>query len=337
MELGTAYTHQPELAAWCLADRAGGKPVYIKELIYAGEFQQSGGARFMVDEPLLMHWASTHDLLTTNGIGVPLPVSHTEDPEANRGQVIGMFVEKNTRGIPALFGRIQFRDQEAAELAKTSQVSLFSPPEFVDGKGNRYVRPIKHVALTDYPVIPALQGFQSIAASFVVPLKKEATMPLKELATRLNIQCEDDAQLAETIVASFEAKSTLILGKDAEIEVLKKKVPADPLTVTAAHKGMLRDNRSMKLGALVAGGHISPAVKADLEAAFCAEEALVLALSRETPTDGFDAIVAALAKNVIVPLGAGNVIVLASDKLEQENPLLEDAKRRHKASKANAN
>lgn len=334
MELGTGYLPQAELAAWCLADKAEGKPIYIKELIYAGEFQQSNGMRFRVDEALLSHWATTNGELLSNGISVPVPISHTENPEANRGQVLKMFVDKNRNGVPALFGQIQFRDQGSAEIAKTAQVSLYSPPEFVDGKGNRYVRPIKHVALTDYPVVPGLQAFESIAASFVVPFKKEATMPLKDLAKRLNIQCEDDAQLAETIVASFEANTALITSKDAEIEALRAKVPADPLTVTAAHKGMLRDNRSMKLDALVTKGHISPAVKDDLLSAFCTEDALTLALSRETPTDGFDAIVAALSKNVIVPLGSSNVVVLAQDQLVHDNvnPLLNDVEKRRKSA-----
>jgi hypothetical protein len=38
------------------------------------------------------------------------------------------------------------------------------PPKFYDGRGEEYIRPIRHVCITDYPVIPGLEPF-GIAAS----------------------------------------------------------------------------------------------------------------------------------------------------------------------------
>ena len=160
-------------------------------------------------------------------------------------------------------------------------------------------------------------------------------MPLKKIAERLSIACENDEQLADTIVASFEQKDSVIAAKDAEIAELKKKVPTDPLTVTAAHRSMLRDNRSMKLLKLVEEEHISPAVKDDLLSLFCTDEALTLSLAYENSTDVFDTIIAALGKNTIVSLGEAERQPLGKDGVggTKRNELLEDAKRRKEAGK----
>lgn len=337
MNENIVYLPSPDLAPWQLASHGDGQPAFVKELIYAGKFRMGNGVEFEVDKPLLQHWASTFASMDQNGVKVPLPIEHTEDPEKNRGRVTGLYVENNSRGLPALFGKIQFRDNEAAELAKTAQVSIFSPPEFVDGKGNRYRRPIKHVALTDYPVIPALQGFQSIAASLVTTDTKDMIMPLKKLATSLGIQIQDETKLEETIVASFKSASETIVAKDKEIEALKAKIPVDPVavTVSAAHRNMLRDNRDMKLSILVGKGLISPAVKEDLVKGFCTDDSLTLALSSSGTTDPFDLVVAALSKNVTVPLGDEAVVVLSKGKGgDEENVLLKDMKKRAEAKQS---
>ncbi len=334
-----AYSSPKDTNDWALAGVQDGQPMYVKELIYVGKFRQSNGVEFTVDEQLLSHWNDTTEKMLANGVSIPLPVNHTEDPEATRGHLVGTFVAKNLRGLPALFMKAKFRDEEAAKLAKTAQVSIFSPPEFVDGKGVRYVRPIRHVALTDYPVIPSLQGFESIAASLVT-FQKEGNMPLKQLAKRLNITCESDEQLEPTIVASFETSAKAITEKDAqiaslqaEIAALKAKVPPDPVTVTAASRELLKDNRSMKLERLVESGKISPATRDKLASAFCSDEALTLALSVDRK-DSFDIVLSALAENVTLPLGEAQRQPLdkGGPAGSQTNPLLADAQRRKEAA-----
>lgn len=334
MSENIAYLPAEDLSPWQLASHGDGKPSFVKELIYAGKFRMGNGTEFEVDKPLLQHWASTFVAMDQNGLQVPLPVEHTEDPEKNRGRVTGLYVENNSRGVPALFGKIQFRDKQAAELAKTSQVSIFSPPEFIDGKGNRYVRPIKHVALTDYPVIPALQGFESIAAS-LVPIHKDLTMPLKKLATTIGVSCDDETKLEETIVASFKSNVDLLAAKDAEIAELKSKIKPDPVQVSPVHRNMLRDNRDMKLSLLVSKGLISPAVKDELVKGFCTDESLTLALSSTGSTDPFDIFIAALSKNVVVPLGDADVVALShgDKKGGEESPLVKDMLKRAEAAK----
>lgn len=142
---------------------------YEKELIYVGDFEdKTRKLKFSVDESLVDHWLRTHDEMVKNGIDVPTPKGHTDDVESNRGKVIRVTKRLNEEGLPALFGVFKFRDKEAAKLAASANVSIYVPPEFTDGKGRRYVRPIRHVAFTDYPVIPGLGKFHAIAASLVL-------------------------------------------------------------------------------------------------------------------------------------------------------------------------
>lgn len=338
MSQNIAYTMPSDTAEWILCGQEE-KPTYIKELIYEGDFE-SNNLNFSVDEKMIDHWADTHRSMVDNGLSVPLPIKHTDDPEANRGRVVNMYAGHNPSGKYALYGKVEFRDAEAAKIAKTSQVSIFSPPEFTDGKGVKYTRPITHVALTDYPVIPKLQGFESISASLV---KQEAVMPLKELAAKLSLECENEDQLEETIVASFEAtrgevtsRDEIIASKDEEIAALKARIPTDPLTVTASHKTMLRDNRVMKLDRLV-GEKISPAVKDELADIFCSEDHLTLSLSSEAGDGGlFDKVLAALDKNAVVQLGdASEIISLSKEDMvnPEKNVLLADVEKRRAALK----
>ena len=72
-----------------------------------------------------------------------------------------MELGRNERGLPALYGCVRFRDGFDPD---DSQVSIHVPPQFTDGLGRTYVRPIRHVAITDYPVIPGLGRFEALAA-----------------------------------------------------------------------------------------------------------------------------------------------------------------------------
>lgn len=146
---------------------------YRKELIYAnapGEFftkrTKDKVQKFRVDESTLDHWASVGNRMRQNGVKIPTPLKHNTDPENNRGQILRFETGVNDEGRPALFGIVKFRDEKAAELAASTDVSIFVPADPIyDGKGNGYDYAIQHVCFTDYPVIPGLSGFQAIAAS----------------------------------------------------------------------------------------------------------------------------------------------------------------------------
>ena len=183
--------------------------VYRKELVYPGNFvkkdPQTGDVEFnlKVDDALMDHWVATFQRMAKNDVDVPLPIEHTTDPERRRGTVVDLKKEFNPeRGVNALYAYVKFRDpQTAATLSKTSQVSLFAPPKFSDGKGNDYTRPITHVALTDYPLVPGLSPFSKAISASLTTISpwslsmEEPTMttPMQQLAIDLGIEVGDEA------------------------------------------------------------------------------------------------------------------------------------------------
>lgn len=143
---------------------------FRKELIYADSFVKRNDTthqEFTIDEMKLAHWERVGNEMIADGVKVPTPLKHTDSPEASRGHIIRYERGINSRGVPALYGIFKFRDAEAAKLAATTDISIYVPENPVyNGHGKKYEYPIRHVALTDYPVINKLEPFQPIAASY---------------------------------------------------------------------------------------------------------------------------------------------------------------------------
>lgn len=340
--------------------------IYRKELIYVGDFHKktkTEDVKFSVNEPLLYHWHNTFLQMSAAGVEVPVPIEHTTDPEKKRGSLVATEVALNQKGIPALFGFIKFNSAKEADQLKNSNVSIFVPGEAASGKGTTFHYPIAHVALTDYPVIPGLGKFESLAASLV---EKESSMNIKALAKKLGvgddvaddkiesaINTAIDALLKKvekpTVKASLATK--LGIGEDGDIESavdsLLKKVPASPAPVVPppapvalGFVNMLRDNRKSKLAELVKANKISPAVVAELEKEYCTDGKLQLALSADgSVSDSFDTTIAALAKNDVVKFGEHSgpqtftPVALSNNTDPAQNPLIADADRRAAESK----
>ncbi len=162
----------------------GGQPVrrFVKELIRCGHYvKDSDEIRFDVTPETIRHWVATCSAYLSAGNKIPVPATHTDDPEANRGWVVDVFAEGES-----LYGVVDLVGEEGIRLAGTCDTSIYSPAECVDGKGNRYLRPIVHVALCTDPVIPGLAGFVPIQASQdkqkpacvpVLKLREPRTMP----------------------------------------------------------------------------------------------------------------------------------------------------------------
>lgn len=144
--------------------------VYRKELIYPGTFIKKDEAgrpefRLVVDDKLIDHWVKTFDRMKQNGVDVPVPIEHSEDPEDRRGTVVALKKEFNEeRGADSLYAYVTFK-KGSEDLAEHSQVSLYAPPDMEDGVENTYIRPITHVAITDYPLVPGLSRWSRAAAA----------------------------------------------------------------------------------------------------------------------------------------------------------------------------
>jgi hypothetical protein len=285
----------------------GDEYVYEKELIYCGEFL-NGDKRFKITPSLLQHWVETHDKLNSNGIDVPVPVEHTNDPEKVRGQLLALSLRTNARGVLALYGKIKFRDAEAAKLALTSDVSVYSPKEYTDGLGRTYTQPIRHVALTCYPVVPKLDRFQAIAASF----NEERPMPWTKIANRLDVNVSDmeDDAAEEAVLAGVDAlieeRDTLQAEVDRLLAILAEhninpdgtsNEEDDDTEVSASLVNLMVDNRTMKIDDLVKAGKVTAALAKDLRQKHTSKQAVTMALSQKNGTAAFDSLIDTLRSN----------------------------------------
>jgi hypothetical protein len=303
--------------------------VFEKEAIYVDDhFIDGDGHEFSVTEDEIDHWHNTACSFIENGLEIPIPVEHTEDPEKCRGKVVGSRVGINKKGKKALYLKTKFRDLEAAKLALTSDVSIFVPNSHRDGKGRSYYRPIKHFALTNYPVIPGLEPFAPIVAS-LKKRKKAMKLSLATVAEKLGITVADkeDATLEAEIVSMFTELTRQLEEKD-------KPDPEPEPDVAASLLSVLRENREHKLDGLVTTGKITPAVCKDLKAKYCVDAPLKLSLTKKDYDDGFDVVVASLAKNdPVTSFGEKTGGQKLSHSLKPEdNPTIRDAQRRRDAA-----
>lgn len=332
--------------------------VFWKEVIYANEegesFQKGRHQKFSVDTQLLDHWVSTFNLMLELEIEVPVPEEHTSAPSMKKGVVLALQRRKDSKEREGLFAKIEFIDDEAAKLARTAKVSVFVPPEFTDEHGHTFSRPIRHVALTDYPVLNGLDGF--LAASHQEEGEEE--MPLRKLAVRLGMTLaddDDDEKVADDIVKKFgsmekklsdgegaektrialeeeeKKKKALEAANDDDDDDEKKKKPEE---VAASMVLMLGENRANKIDKLITDGKITPAVAKDLKSSYADDGALRLSLC--DIDDGFNKVMSALDKNDPVKLAEQTgpqtnrgVLELADG---EKNPLLKDAEQRATAA-----
>jgi len=293
---------------------------YHKTLIKTGKYiKDSDGLDFEVTEDLLKHWANTVQDMNDNGVKIPVPLGHTDNPEKNKG-----FLTKAFEKDGSLISVIDLIGDDAEELSKTQDVSIFVPPKFVDGKGNTYARPIRHVALTPFPVIPGLGEFEAVAASLSSKENKMA-FDFSKIKSILGIEGDVSETNAEG----------LIMGA---IKKLKDRIPKT-LSFNETTLAVATENRELKLSQLVSAAKITPAVSEELKKAFVNKEAIVLSLSSEAD-DPFSSMIKALEKNEKVistgeNTGAQNLELGDRRKEnEGESVVLIEAKRRAKEAAA---
>ena len=275
---------------------------------------------------------------------------------ALRGRVKSMYVEGDS-----LIMTCELIGEDAIAAAGRNDVSIHSPPEFTDGKGNKYQQPITHVALTPEPLVPGLGEFISIAASRRLEFR---TMNLKGLAKLLGVEGDVDPASAEgkftTAIKKLQsdlAAANKKLGtvkashddepnpkdkdkdKDKDKGKSKDKEPA-PLAVSLMVLSLARENRTLRLDKLLESGRIDKAAHAKLIETFATDGPLTLALSANTKdADGFDRVYDILKDNKPVSLGehtglqdTGTITMADGTKRNSEDVLVIDAERRAKAA-----
>lgn len=321
------------------------KQRFRKDIITVGEFIK-GEDEYSITLDVLEHWATTFAKMKANGVKIPIPNTHdvSGDPDKNRGWVVDMFVEEESLVmICDLIG------DDAIKAASRCDVSIYSPKEFVDGKGVKYVQPIEHVALVTDPVIPGLGEFITIAAS---RKQENETMKWDKIAEALGIKADEMTEkTAEGLICSAAENFGKASKKDAKaikanlktIEELKEEVKATPTkkekpaTPDPQLVSLSVESRDMHLSALVDAERITPAVKDKLTEIFVGEdnEALILSLQNGT-ADTFKKVCKALADNDVVALreksGPQTRKLSRNSDDENKNPILEDANRRREAA-----
>ena len=279
---------------------------YRKEVIKVGQYhKESDNQDFAITGETLKHWAATFHEMRRNGVKVPIPVDHSEKAADNRGWVEDLFVEGDT-----LVMACELSDRDVENLVKRNDVSLQSPPEWTDGKGNQYVRPITHISLTPVPVVPGLDAFMPIAASFKT---KGTTMDWKKLGADIGIDEELTDKNAAKLILSHVGTLTEAAKKATEtanaatlklneLEKASKKPagdeppPIDPLVLS-----LTRKNRVMVLNGLVGAARLTPAMRDVVKKAKIDGEALTLDLSHGS-ADDFDFWMKIIAENDPVTL-----------------------------------
>lgn len=312
---------------------------FRKEVIYVGTFSapQPDGSRqtFSVDKADLEHWRKSVELQLENGILVDVPIGHTTNPEASRGKVVGAEVDKNSRGEDALFLHIEFADAQAAKLAKTTQVSIFSPPSWTDGTGKTYTRPLRHVALTQQPVIPKLDAFTLIAS---LEGDFNTMDALKAICDAVGIEysdTDDEATLQQLIIDAFNegADEDPTEGEDPELDqelgdedpLLEDEEDEEEETALSLSLGVrkqLIEGRKARIGLLLSERRITPAQHKHLTGKYCGT---TLKLS-----DDFDSVVKTLSLGDQRHTGSRTGAQLPKNG---DNPLRADAERRAKSQK----
>lgn len=347
MELGFNILNAPSDCESIVLDEQG--LLFEKQHAYPGKFSMpkgDGRIDFELTEEAINLIANESQRYIENGNKCNLPTHHTEETEANRGKATKWFTKLDSKGRHGLFSLNEFRDAEAAKLAKTAQTSIYAPEKTVDGAKNKYTWAVTHVALTDRPVIPGLDGFVPIAASLVTSTLKGKVMLFKDLAATIGLQLSeditsDDTKTSQAIVASFSALKEQatkdVAAISLELSEYKKLNPpkVDPIKISKAQVAMLRENRELKLSALVKAGNILPCVAESLKTIFCGEATLSLALS-EDKEDNFKAVVEALKDNDAIKLSeiTGPQTTNLSKLLNTEyNPLMKVAQRHADAAK----
>src|SRR4051812_29771909 len=102
------------------------KPLrFRKETIYSGDFNKDGD-EFAISDEMLKRLADSVTELRLAGVDVPFANGHEDWMNAaNRlGDIVGAVVEKNEKGIPALFIDVDFADEAARDLAIKADVSI---------------------------------------------------------------------------------------------------------------------------------------------------------------------------------------------------------------------
>jgi hypothetical protein len=330
--------------------------VYEKEILPVGNLVRWAGdnkevQHIDVKRAFLNKVVSQFKKFKEVGVRVPLFKTHEEDPDNDRGTVEDVFVKKNAKGFDSLFAKVKFHNEAARDLGLNNDVSVLCPPKFVDGKGNHYSYPLRHLALTSKPIAPGLQNFEPIMLSFSTesglslaepssdpPPQENETMNeevWKKLLALLKITPTPEQTPDDQLNAIVAAVENLVGGEETPPD---GEPPVELSYSPVLGKQMIK-SRELIISNLLAGETpvITPAIAKSFKERFCTEATVKsdLALSEgdgETEFDRAVELAQSLATNrPLAPTGRKTIKLGEGDN---EPATVRNARKRAEAAKA---
>jgi len=291
----------------------GGRQLFRKPILRAGQFEKES-------EDALIEITQEHIDFLAGAFShrIPVPLEHTEDPEKNRG-----WVNRVEQEGEALYGVFEF----SALIVDPNDfdTSVYIPIK--DGK----MQPIRHVALTSYPVVDGLGKFEAIACSLVSP-KELITVEWEKVKAAAGLSSDlTDENAVEVLSAHYADLRAKLAALECSNAKLKEELPPKEKQVVLSQKilKLAKDGREIKIKAL----KLSKAVQDKLVATYCSDEGVALALS-ETAVDNFDEVISALEQNEPLDFTEKSGVQLSDKSKEKESGLIINARNRAAAVKS---
>lgn len=134
---------------------------YRKQVIRVGHFEK-GDQSFDITPELIEHWNTVCNEMLDDGIRIPITgADHVVNEATSYGFVKAFEIEGDS-----LYAVMDISAENPDVLTRNNDISIYSIPSFKGGNGVVYLRPITSLAITPVPVIPGLDNFEKIAASF---------------------------------------------------------------------------------------------------------------------------------------------------------------------------
>ncbi|MEN6335569.1 MAG: phage protease [Phycisphaerales bacterium] len=328
---------------------------FVKDIIRDGQYvKMSDNATFSVDAGVRQHFINEFSRMKSAGVRVPLPFTHKDgeweqkaragDPRDNSGWVDDIWSDGD-----ALKMSCTIIGEDAIAAARRSDVSIYVPVDFTDGRGNKYERPITHIALCTDPVIPGLGQFVPLAASQRASLST-GDQPmgefLKALAASLGLDpkamtdekagmdlviqaIKKNSEDTKSLKASLEAEKAKAPAATAEPKPAPEKVKASPMVVKLMGK-----TRQQAIDALFSQRKITPDQVKSLTAEWVEDKALAASLDRCEDGSDFDRQLAILEKNTPYSSGSqtgGQTVVLPLSQGAGDDMVVKNAQARREA------
>lgn len=148
---------------------------------------------------------------------IPVPLTHTDDPERNKGEVVDMEL-----GEDGIYATLDIRDDQVAKDIKQDRiwdVSIGFYNEYLDKQSGDNVGPaIFHVALVNNPYLKGMKPFQALADNIKASVIMLSEEHIKELSMKKVTNTRDfPVEVSYKNDKDEEVKLTLKPGDEIEV------------------------------------------------------------------------------------------------------------------------